>query len=81
MRSSKLVNIGAKLEKLLQEVDIASAESFLAEDPYELYKKLAKIHLGLHLAVLASFVGAHTGTPWYYIYHQLKKEHSSKKHS
>jgi hypothetical protein len=71
---TKLVNIGKGLEKLLAEINVTTAEEFLKRSPVELYCELEKSHPGLHLAVLASFTGAHTGTPWYFIYHQLKNE-------
>jgi hypothetical protein len=72
MRVTSLVNIGKGLEKLLAEVDVVTAEEFLKEDPEQLYDKLEKKHPNLHLAVLASFIGAHSGTPWYFIYHEVK---------
>jgi DNA transformation protein len=75
MKVTKLTNIGSGLEKMLGEINIKTAEEFLAEDPYDLYEKLEKDRPGLHLAVLASFVGAHTNTPWYFVYHQIKKEY------
>jgi hypothetical protein len=74
MKVSQLVNIGPGLEKLLAQINIKTAEEFLAADPRILYGKLEKTHPNLHLAVLASFVGAHTKTPWYFIYHQVKKD-------
>jgi hypothetical protein len=73
MKVTSLVNIGKGLEKLLTEIDIKSAEDFLKEDPEDLYYQLEKKHPNLHLAVLASFIGAHSNTPWYIIYEDVKK--------
>jgi len=76
---TKLVNIGKGLEKLLAEINITTAEEFLLKSPVDLYCDLEKKHPGLHLAVLASFTGAHTGTPWYFIYHEHKNDHRGSK--
>jgi hypothetical protein len=35
---------------------------------------LEKSEPNLHLAVLACFVGAHTGTSWHYIYKEVKAD-------
>lgn len=77
MKVTKLTNIGPGLESLLASINIYTAEQFLAQDPYLLYEKLEKDRPGLHLAVLASFVGAHTETSWHVIYHEIKKEYRS----
>lgn len=79
MKVTKLTNIGPGLERLLFELDIQTAEDFLTRDPEQLYLELEKHHPGLHLAVLASFIGAHTGTPWYVIYESVKKDWLSRK--
>jgi DNA transformation protein len=78
MKVTKLINIGPGLERLLAELDIHTAEEFLAQDPEELYTRLEKNHPNLHLAVLASFIGAQTKTPWYFIYHGVKKRFRSE---
>jgi nucleotidyltransferase/DNA polymerase involved in DNA repair len=74
MRVTSLLNIGASTEKKLAEVGIYTAEEFLKEDPEDLYNKLEKKHPNLHLTVLASFIGAHSDIPWYFIYHEVKKK-------
>lgn len=81
MKVTKLTNIGPGLERLLREIDITTAEEFLDRDPEELYTKLEESRPGLHLAVLASFIGAHTDTPWYFIYHKTKKDYLRNKNN
>lgn len=78
MKVTKLTNIGPGLERLLAEVNIVTAEKFLKEEPEELYLRIEKKHPNLHLAVLSSFIGAHSGTPWFFIYKQVKKDFLSK---
>jgi hypothetical protein len=79
MKITSLTNIGPGLKKLLAEIDITTTEEFLAAEPRELYDRLEAMHPNLHLAVLASFVGAHTKTPWYFIYSHVKKEFNQDK--
>lgn len=79
MDIKKLRNIGVGMEKLLSEINIKTKEEFLEKDPHELYDKLKRKHPSLHLAVLASFIGAHSDTPWYMIYGELKEEYTNEK--
>lgn len=81
MKTSSLTNIGKSLSGLLAEIGIDTAEEFLKHDPEELYLKLEKTRPGLHLAVLASFYGAQSNTPWYFIYPTIKRDFLKKKKS
>ena len=74
MKLTSLTNIGDSLEARLNTLGIHTAEEFLARDPEELYLLLEKDEPHLHLAVLACFVGAHTGTSWHYIYKEIKAD-------
>jgi hypothetical protein len=74
MKLTSLTNIGTSMEARLNGLRIFSAEEFLARDPEKLYLLLEKREPNLHLAVLACFVGAHTGTSWHYIYKEIKAD-------
>jgi hypothetical protein len=74
MNLTSLVNIGKSMETRLNGLGIHTAEEFLARDPEDLYFLLEKSEPNLHLAVLACFVGAHTGTSWHYIYKEVKAD-------
>lgn len=79
MKLTTLTNIGPGLEKLLAEIGISKAEEFLNHDPEDLYRQLESKHPNLHLAVLASFIGAHTKTPWYFIYREVKAKYQGNR--
>ncbi len=78
MKVTSLPNIGPGLERMLATINIKTAEELLASDPLDLYIKLEQKQPGLHLAVLASFVGAQNNVPWHLIYQNVKKDYLAK---
>lgn len=66
-----LINIGPKTEKNLQAIGIATADDFMARDPYEVFAKLRQnVDPTLCRCALASLVGARLGMPW----HEITKD-------
>lgn len=60
-----LVNIGPKIEKKLQAIGIATADDFMARDPYEVFANLrTTVDPTLCRCALASLVGARLGMRW-----------------
>ncbi len=74
-----LRNIGKATAEKLERIGIDNREEFLRRDPYEIFEKLLEdVDPTLCRCVLASIVGAASGTPWHRITKKTAAEYTRR---
>jgi hypothetical protein len=76
---TQLPNIGKVTAKMLEQIDIHTAEEFLSRDPYEIYAQLLmSVDPTLCRCALAGLVGAKLGKKWSIVTRQAAREFQTR---
>lgn len=61
---STLKGLGPQSEKTLARIGVNSADDFLAQDPFDLFKRLYRLDGKANLNLLYAMIGAQQGCHW-----------------